>query len=66
MLDYRLVLDGKPKYYALKAIRRGAHSMVIGVQNVDTQRRRELAIREETRTYAEIAQSFAMLYEPSA
>ncbi|MCR5817051.1 MAG: GGDEF domain-containing protein [Ruminococcus sp.] len=63
MLDYRLVLDGKPKYYALKAIRRGTHSMVIGVQNVDTQRRRELAIREETRTYAEIAQSFAMLYE---
>lgn len=63
MLDYRLVLDGKPKYYALKAIRRGTHSMVIGIQNVDTQRRRELAIREETRTYAEIAQSFATLYE---
>lgn len=62
-LDYRLVIDGEPRYYSLKTIRSGEQSVVIGVQNVDVQRRRELARQVETKTYAEIAQSFASLYE---
>ena len=62
-LNYRLVIDGKPLYYFLKAIRGGDGSIVIGVQNVDEQRRRELAAEERSRTYSEIAQSLASLFE---
>ncbi len=65
-LDYRLVLGGRTVYYFLKAIRgAGADDryVVIGVQNVDEQRRRELAAETERRTYSEIAESLASLFE---
>lgn len=63
ILDYRLVIEGVPRYYSLKAIKGGVNNMVIGVQNVDVQRRRELAEQEKSRTYIEIAKSLAVLYE---
>lgn len=62
MLDYRLVINGIPRYYALKGIR-GGNNLVIGVRNIDSQRRREIAEKEQNRTYIEIAQSLASLYE---
>ena len=62
-VNYRLVINGEPKYYYLKAIRGSDKSIVIGVQNVDVQRRRELAVLEQSRTYSEIAQSLASLFE---
>ena len=61
--DYRLLLDGVPRYYCLKVIRGGVNNIVIGVRNVDKQRRRELAEEEKRQTYLEIAQSLATLYE---
>lgn len=62
-LGYRLVIEGEPKYYFLKAIRGSDNSIVIGVQNIDEQRRRELAAEEQSRTYSEIAQSLASFFE---
>ena len=65
-LNYRLVYDGKPQYYYLKTILgqgMDADCIVIGVQNVDAQVRREMAQQAELRTYTEIASSLARLYE---
>ena len=62
-LGYRLMIDGEPKYYSLKGIRGIGSKIVLGVQNVDEQVRRELAEKERSRTYSEIAQSLASLFE---
>ncbi len=65
-VNYRLVIEGKPVYYSLKAIRdkRGDSDFIfIGVQNVDVQMRRKLADEEEKNAYSEIASSLASLYE---
>ena len=65
-LDYRLVIDGVPRYYFLKTIRStGRHNdfIIIGVQNVDAQVRREKARADESRRYSEIAGSLASLFE---
>lgn len=65
-LNYRLIKDGVPAYYFLKTIRgkgRDVKHIIIGVQNVDAQVRREKAIAEENRRYSEIAGSLASLFE---
>ncbi|MBQ8966148.1 GGDEF domain-containing protein [Ruminococcus sp.] len=65
-LNYRLVIDGVPRYYFLKTIMgtgENDNHIFIGVQNVDAQVRRERAIEEENRTYSEIAGSLASLFE---
>ncbi|MBR7189235.1 MAG: GGDEF domain-containing protein, partial [Clostridia bacterium] len=47
-LVYRLVVDGEPVYYRMKAVRFGAGSayIVIGVANVDAQMKREQELSE--------------------
>ena len=62
-LNYRLFIDGKPRYYFLKAIRKNGKDIIIGVQNVDEQRRRDLKDKEKYRTYSKIAKSLAGMYE---
>ncbi|MCR4647426.1 MAG: GGDEF domain-containing protein [Oscillospiraceae bacterium] len=63
---YRLILDGVPRYYALKAVtdsNTDGKFIMVGVKNVDEQTRKELAAEAESRTYSEIAGSLASLYE---
>ena len=62
-LNYRLFIDGKPQHYFLKAIRKNGEDIIVGVQNVDEQRRRDLKDKEKYRTYSEIAKSLAGMYE---
>ena len=65
-LNYRLVINGQPKYYFLKTIRgTGADSdfIIIGVQNVDEQVRRATADAVEKATYHHIANALASRYE---
>ena len=62
-LTYRLVIDGKPQYYFLKTIRGNDRNIIIGVQNVDEQKRKELEAEAEKRTYSEIAEPLASRYE---
>ncbi len=65
-VDYRLVIDGEPVFYSLKAIRDihgDSDIIIIGVQNVDVQMRQQLADKKEKTAYAEIAASLASLYE---
>lgn len=63
-LDYRLVIDGVPRYYNLKTAACNCRSyVVIGVRNVDEQTRRELAENEKNRTYGQIAAALASRYE---
>ncbi len=57
--SYRLVVDGAPRYYFLKAIRSGENKIVIGVQDIDEQKRREAI----TETYSHIAGALASQYE---
>ena len=62
-LNYRLNIDGEPRYYFLKTIRATDRSIVIGVQDIDTQKRREIESEAASRTYSEIAESLASLFE---
>ena len=62
-LNYRLVIEGTPRYYSLKTIRSDDKSIIIGVRDVDAEKRRELAARKERIAYSEIAQSLASLFE---
>ena len=62
-LTYRLNLDGNPHYFSLKAIQASDHSIIIGVQDVDDRKRRELESEAENRTYTEIVKSLASQYE---
>ena len=62
-LNYRLVIDGKPTHYFLKTIRGTDQKVVIGVQNVDAQRRRELITNLERQTYMHISGALASRYE---
>ena len=61
--SYRLNINGKPQYYYLKAIRINDADIVIGVQNIDKQMRRELKDRERSKVYSEIAKSLGTLFE---
>ncbi len=62
-LTYRLTIQGKPQYFFLKTIQGNDRNIVIGVQNVDEQKRKELEAEAEKRTYSEIAESLASRYE---
>ena len=62
-LTYRLVINGEPRYFFLKTIRGDNRNIIIGVRDIDAEKRRELAREKASRTYAEIAQSLASLFE---
>ena len=58
-INYRLVIDGEPHHYYLKTIKGSDDKVIIGVRNVDEQRRRELATEEKMLTYSRIAEALA-------
>ncbi|MBP5578573.1 MAG: GGDEF domain-containing protein [Ruminococcus sp.] len=62
-LTYRLIIDGMPRYFFLKTIRSDDRSIVIGVRDIDAEKRKSLETEETGRTYAEIAKSLASLFE---
>ena len=62
-LTYRLNIEGSPRYYFLKIIRADDSSIIIGVRDIDDQKRKELSKDAASRTYAEIAESLASLFE---
>ena len=62
-LTYRLTIDGKPRYFYLKTIQGTDSTIVIGVQDIDTQKRKEIETEKEKRTYSEIAEALASRYE---
>ena len=62
-LSYRLKIDGEPRYFFLKTIRSSDRSIIIGVRDIDAEKRRELAAASEKITYSEIAGSLASLFE---
>ena len=63
-LTYRLNIEGTPHYFSLKTIRASDHNIIIiGVQDVDDRKRRELENEAENRTYTEIVKSLASQYE---
>ena len=62
-LTYRLNINGEPKYFFLKTIRSGNSNIIIGVQDIDEQKHRELEAEAEGRVYGEIAKSLASQYE---
>ena len=62
-LTYRLNIEGEPRYFFLKTIRANDRSIIIGVQDIDAQKRKELEAETARRTYAEIAGSLASLFE---
>ena len=62
-LNYRLMVDGVPLHYFLKTIKGENDNVVIGVQNIDEQRKREIAAEEQMLTYSRIAGALASRYE---
>ena len=62
-LTYRLNINGVPRYFFLKTIRSNDSDIVIGVRDIDVQKRKELKDAEASRTYLEIASSLASLFE---
>ncbi len=60
---YRLIIEGKPKYFFLKTIRAGENNIVIGVRDVDETKRRELEMKAKSETYSQIAGALASRYE---
>lgn len=62
-LTYRLDIGGNPRYFFLKAIRAIDKSIIIGVRDIDSQKRKELEAEEASRKYSEIAQSLASMFE---
>lgn len=67
-MDYRLIIDGRPTFYRLKAMpanKPDADHIIIGVSNIDDQvsdnQRLEAARRSEA-TYAHIAEALAQDY----
>lgn len=62
-LTYRLVINGEPRYFFLKSIRSDDRSIVIGVRDIDAEKRKELENEKNSRAYAEIAKSLASLFE---
>ena len=62
-LNYRLIINGEALHYFLKTIRGTDQKVIIGVQNVDEQRKRELRDNLERTTYQHIAGALASRYE---
>ena len=62
-LNYRLVIDGNPLHYFLKTIKGADNKVIIGVQNIDEQKRKEIASEKQMLTYSRIAGALASRYE---
>ena len=62
-LTYRLNIENQPRYFFLKTIRANDRNIIIGVQDIDEQKRKELEAEAVSRTYSEIAESLASLFE---
>ena len=62
-INYRLLIEGKPYYYFLKTIKGSDQKVIIGVQNVDEQVKRQRAADLERITYQHIAGALASRYE---
>ena len=62
-LTYRLNIDGKPRYFCLKTIRGSNKNIIIGVRDIDDEMRREIESEAASKTYSEIADSLASLFE---
>lgn len=62
-LNYRYMAGGKPYHYFLKTIKGTDEKVIVGVQNIDEQRRKELAADEQLHTYRHIAGALASRYE---
>ena len=62
-LNYRLIKDGEPYHYFLKTIKGPDQKVIIGVRNVDEQRKRELKADHDRITYQRIADALAGRYE---
>lgn len=62
-LTYRLNIDGKPRYTFLKTITMPGDRIIIGVQDIDAEKRRELEAEKVRIAYSEIAESLASLFE---
>jgi len=67
-MDYRLVIDGVPRYYRLKAVPaepEGLHHIVVGVSNVDAQisrEQRQFAEQQNLASFPRISQALAQDY----
>ncbi|SDA24355.1 diguanylate cyclase (GGDEF) domain-containing protein [Ruminococcus sp. YE71] len=62
-MTYRLNIGGAPRYFFLKTIRANDRSIIIGIQDIDDQKRREIENDSERKTYSQIAGSLASLFE---
>ena len=62
-LTYRQNVDGAPRYLFVKAVRTPDGTIVMGIRDIDDQKKKELESEKENLTYAEIAQSLASLFE---
>lgn len=64
-LSYRQILDGRPQYVSLLAIRQRNTSdrVVIGIRNVDAHVRREQSMARENEAVVEIVKTMAQMYE---
>ena len=65
-LHYRLINSGKPLWHSLKAVRGAGEDsqyVIIGVRNIDAEKRRALAAEAERQRFAEIALALAQRYE---
>lgn len=67
-MTYRLVMDGQPVYYNLRAVNaltKDEHHIVIGVSNIDAQMKRQMeydAAKAQTLTYSRIAEALSRDY----
>jgi len=65
-VHYRLMIEGKPLYHSIKAVRgTGADDcyLIIGVRNIDAEKRRLIALEAEQQAFGEIAYALARRYE---
>ncbi|MCR5628742.1 GGDEF domain-containing protein [Eubacterium sp.] len=62
-LNYRLNINGEPRYFFLKTIRAGEEYILVAVRDVDEEKRRELKATAEAATYSQISGALASRYE---
>ena len=62
-VNYRLLVKGIPRYYSLKATLSADDSILIGVLCIEDTVIKQKEVEAERRTYTEVAESLASLYE---
>ena len=64
-INYRQLLGGRQQYMNMTVVypKNDEHHIIIGVLNTDLQVRRELSMKEMTRTFNDIAMALAQRYE---